>query len=285
VGVNVWYLAGARSFCLLQKSRPAVSVNVWYLAGARSFCLLQKSRPALSIKLWYLAGARSFCLLQKSRPAVSVKVWYLSGARSFCLLQKYRPAVSVKVWYLSGARSFCLLQKSRPAVSVNVWYLAGARSFCLLQKSRPAVGPIQSHILWVPRVLFAWIIGRCLKLITHLQLVLKLRMSGAILSLSQCTFVACTSYIKVLWKPNATHEVAWVFQIFQSSEDTCFEDSAKMMIVRRKFPGETGISYFRFNLLKPNDVYICRTAALTSRSYILNIYSTNIHTEYFKHAA
>jgi len=39
------------------------------------------------------------------------------------------------------------------------------------------------------------------------------------------------------------------------------------------------------NLLKPNDVYICRTAALTSRRYILNIYSTNIHTEYFKHAA
>ena len=41
----------------------------------------------------------------------------------------------------------------------------------------------------------------------------------------------------------------------------------------------------RRNLLKPNDIYICRTAALTSRRYILNIYSTNIHTEYFKHAA
>ena len=40
-----------------------------------------------------------------------------------------------------------------------------------------------------------------------------------------------------------------------------------------------------FNLLKPNDIYICHTAALTSRRYILNIYSTNIHTEYFKHAA
>ena len=38
-------------------------------------------------------------------------------------------------------------------------------------------------------------------------------------------------------------------------------------------------------LLKPNDIYICRTAALTSRRYILNIYSTNINTEYFKHAA
>ena len=49
------------------------------------------------------------------------------------------------------------------------------------------------------------------------------------------------------------------------------------------------------NLLKPNDthiymyiyIYICRTAVLTSRRYILNIYSTNIgvHTEYFKHTA
>jgi len=38
-------------------------------------------------------------------------------------------------------------------------------------------------------------------------------------------------------------------------------------------------------LIKPNDIYICRTVALTSRRYILNIYSTNIHTEYFKHAA
>ena len=41
------------------------------------------------------------------------------------------------------------------------------------------------------------------------------------------------------------------------------------------------------NLLKPKDIYIyiCRTAALTSRRYVLNIYSTNIHIEYFKHAA
>jgi hypothetical protein len=31
--------------------------------------------------------------------------------------------------------------------------------------------------------------------------------------------------------------------------------------------------------------YICRTAPLTSRRCILCIYSTNIRTEYFKHAA
>ena len=32
-------------------------------------------------------------------------------------------------------------------------------------------------------------------------------------------------------------------------------------------------------------IYICRTALLTSRCCVLYIYSTNIHTEYFKHAA
>ena len=39
------------------------------------------------------------------------------------------------------------------------------------------------------------------------------------------------------------------------------------------------------NPLAPNNVYIRLTAQLTSRRCILNIYSTNILTEYFKHAA
>ena len=39
------------------------------------------------------------------------------------------------------------------------------------------------------------------------------------------------------------------------------------------------------NPLAPKDVYIRRTAQLTSRRCILNVYSTNILTEYFKHAA
>ena len=106
-----------------------------------------------------------------------------------------------------------------------------ARKFFLLQKYRSAVGPTQSHSLWVPRVLFTWVIGRRLKLITRLRLVLRLRMSRATLPLSQYTFTDCTSYLKMLWKPNATHEVAWVVQIFRCSEDTCFADSAKMIIV------------------------------------------------------
>ena len=41
----------------------------------------------------------------------------------------------------------------------------------------------------------------------------------------------------------------------------------------------------QFNPLAHNDVYIRRTAQLTSRRCILNIYSTNILIEYFKHAA
>ena len=38
------------------------------------------------------------------------------------------------------------------------------------------------------------------------------------------------------------------------------------------------------NRLTPNDSYMGRTAPLTSKRYILYIYSTNIGTEYFKHA-
>ena len=39
-----------------------------------------------------------------------------------------------------------------------------------------------------------------------------------------------------------------------------------------------------FNRLTPNDPYMSRTAPLTSKRYISYIYSTNIGTEYFKHA-
>ena len=41
---------------------------------------------------------------------------------------------------------------------------------------------------------------------------------------------------------------------------------------------------FLINRLTPNDPYIGRTASLTSKRFILYIYSTNIGTEYFKHA-
>jgi len=39
------------------------------------------------------------------------------------------------------------------------------------------------------------------------------------------------------------------------------------------------------NHLTPMGHYMGRTAQLTSRRCILYIYATNIHTEYFKHAA
>ena len=38
------------------------------------------------------------------------------------------------------------------------------------------------------------------------------------------------------------------------------------------------------NPLTPDDTYMSRTAPLTSKRCILYIYSTNIGTEYFKHA-
>ena len=51
----------------------------------------------------------------------------------------------------------------------------------------------------------------------------------------------------------------------------------------------TTLKYCSVNPLAPNDIHICvcvcRTAQLTSRCCISNIYSTNILTEYFKHAA
>ena len=39
-----------------------------------------------------------------------------------------------------------------------------------------------------------------------------------------------------------------------------------------------------FIRLTPNDPYMCHTAPLTSKRYILYICSTNTGTEYFKHA-
>ena len=44
------------------------------------------------------------------------------------------------------------------------------------------------------------------------------------------------------------------------------------------------ILYKNINRLSPNDPYMGRTAPLTSKHCILYTYSTNIGTEYFKHA-
>jgi hypothetical protein len=55
----------------------------------------------------------------------------------------------------------------------------------------------------------------------------------------------------------------------------------------RKF--RVSLRVLGINPLPPNDIYtymcVCRTAPLTLRRCILNIYSTNIRAEYFKHVA
>ena len=56
-------------------------------------------------------------------------------------------------------------------------------------------------------------------------------------------------------------------------------------VILLKFLSALKLKITGFNPLAPNDVYIRRTAKLNSRPCILNIYSTNTLTEYFKHAA
>ena len=52
----------------------------------------------------------------------------------------------------------------------------------------------------------------------------------------------------------------------------------------RSLADPTIILHCYINPLKPTDLYTSRTAPLTSKRCILYIYSTNVGTEYFKHA-
>ena len=72
---------------------------------------------------------------------------------------------------------------------------------------------------------------------------------------------------------------------FRSPKPYTFENTSGLCRQVHKLGNGLCHNFVLFNLLKPKDIYTCRNAALTSRRYILNIYSTNIHTEYFKHAA
>jgi hypothetical protein len=61
-------------------------------------------------------------------------------------------------------------------------------------------------------------------------------------------------------------------------------------VARLKFEGsfsagimERQVTFFPLNTSKPNDHYTGRTAPLTSKCFILFVYSTNIGTGYFKH--
>jgi len=58
-----------------------------------------------------------------------------------------------------------------------------------------------------------------------------------------------------------------------------------MSVILAYFDVVSWCDVIHINPLKPNDLYMRRTAQLTSRRCILYIYSTNIRTEYFKHAA
>ena len=59
----------------------------------------------------------------------------------------------------------------------------------------------------------------------------------------------------------------------------CIEGLGKRLFENLRHRREDNI-----NPLTPNDLYISRTAPLTSKRRILYIYSTNVGTEYFKHA-
>jgi len=83
----------------------------------------------------------------------------------------------------------------------------------------------------------------------------------------------------------------WDRRLHFPSEGRRAEDFFFARKIRRLRPGwnpRTWVlkaSTLIFNRLTPNDPYIGRIAPLTSRCCILYIYSTNIRTEYFKHAA
>ena len=54
--------------------------------------------------------------------------------------------------------------------------------------------------------------------------------------------------------------------------------------IKHKYTVRAERRILNVNPLTPNDLYMSRTAPLTSKRCILYIYSTNVGTEYFKHA-
>ena len=78
-----------------------------------------------------------------------------------------------------------------------------------------------------------------------------------------------------------TFSTTFVWNISHSKKNTARCDLKCILV----FVYSTG-NYCKIliNRLTPNDQYMGRTAPLTSKRCILYIYSTNIGTEYFKHA-
>ena len=100
-------------------------------------------------------------------------------------------------------------------------------------------------------------------------------------------------------------ETCWIKNQYQQNSSmewspVCEKDIAEVLRTTQncKAPGRDQIANFwlkqltathkhiaaLFNRLTPNETYMGRTAPLTSKLCILYIYSTNIGTEYFKHA-
>ena len=82
-------------------------------------------------------------------------------------------------------------------------------------------------------------------------------------------------------------EAGWAPElVWTSIKSRTRRDSIPGRLARSSVPILTELpsSQISFNRLTPNDPYMGRTAPLTSKLCILYIYSTNIGTEYFKHA-
>ena len=161
---------------------------------------------------------------------------------------------------------------------------------CLLQQVRDNYVSLSGFDCWVEcirgdghEILRMYRNVRLMTLLPH-PLTFAARASCGPASWRPTAVLAANVALESCWtaaRAAALHRRAAVApQYLASREHSCFlhlvSDEWWFSVVR---------SVTSFNLLKPNDIYICRTAALTSRRYILNIYSTNIRTEYFKHAA
>jgi len=83
--------------------------------------------------------------------------------------------------------------------------------------------------------------------------------------------------MKVMWTPDRFEDTFFIQQALQFWY--YLEGYIQCYTTLINFDLRQGI-----NRLTPNDPYMGRTAPLTSKRCISHIYSTNIGTEYFKHA-